>query len=180
MMNKAGRLCLLLGAVLIAAALLFLRSSRLEDLRAGDAAQAAVAKLQQLAGTGHPLETGGNTYIGYLTFPEREVSLPVMSDWSYDKLKISPCRHFGAQSSDNLVIAAHNYESHFGFLQDMQEGEAVCFTGPEGVTSEYITELILILDANEVDTVKNSGFDLVLYTCSITPESRIAVFLNRA
>ena len=58
----------------------------------------------------------GHAYIGYLSIPSLELDLPVMADWSYDQLKIAPCRYAGTLRGGNLVIMAHNYARHFGQL----------------------------------------------------------------
>ena len=38
------------------------------------------------------MEIDGNDYIGTLSIPSLELSLPVMSEWSYPKLRSAPCR----------------------------------------------------------------------------------------
>ena len=38
------------------------------------------------------VEIDGNLYIGYISIPALNKELPVMSTWSYPKLKIAPCR----------------------------------------------------------------------------------------
>ena len=43
-------------------------------------------------------------YIGMLEVPSLELSLPVMDQWDYDRLKISPCRFAGNLYQDDLVI----------------------------------------------------------------------------
>ena len=42
------------------------------------------------------IEIDGQWYIGVLEFPSIGLSLPVMSEWSYSRLKISPCRYYGS------------------------------------------------------------------------------------
>ena len=65
-------------------------------------------------------EVDGNAYIGYLEIPSLEISLPVLSDWSYPKLKLAPCRYAGSVYLNNLIIAAHNYPAHFGTLDSLE------------------------------------------------------------
>lgn len=122
---------------------------------------------------------GGYNYIGYLSFPEVEINLPVMSQWDYAKLRIAPCRQFGSLAGDNLVIAAHNYERHFGYLHKAEVGDTVYFTDIEGHSVEYSIEKIRILKPTQVADVEESGYDLVLYTCTFDSSSRVVAFCNR-
>ena len=134
-MRKAspGVLCVLLGVVLLLAALGLYGYNRWEDAQAGAEAQTVVQDLQekvveqtQSAASAPAIdyssldpelpvvELDGYEYVGTVSIPAIGIDLPVMSEWSYPKLKISPCRQFGSSRTDDLVIAAHNYESHFG------------------------------------------------------------------
>ena len=70
----------------------------------------------------------GNGYIGYLSVPVLDLELPVMADWDYDKLKEAPCRYYGSALTHNLVIAAHDYRYHFGYLGNLNQGDMLTFT----------------------------------------------------
>lgn len=74
----------------------------------------------------------GYRYIGVLEIPALELSLPVMEDWDYDRLNISPCRFTGNLYDGDLVLCAHNYPQHFGNLKELDVGAAVRFTDAEG------------------------------------------------
>ena len=51
----------------------------------------------------------GYDCIGVLSIPVLELELPVLTNWSYAKLKIAPCHYFGSYYEKDFVIAAHNY-----------------------------------------------------------------------
>lgn len=121
----------------------------------------------------------GYEYIGYLSIPDLYLELPVMSEWDYRKLEYAPCRHFGSTTKDNLVIAAHNYRSQFAHLPYLQAGAKVFFTDMNGTVIEYSLQRIEQLQADAVETVLNSGHDLVLYTCTTSGTYRIAAFFDR-
>lgn len=70
--------------------------------------------------------------IGILEIPSLDLKLPVISKWSYPLLKKAPCRYSGSVYENNLVIAAHNYRSHFGRLKTLQNGSEVIFTDASG------------------------------------------------
>ena len=108
------------------------------------------------------------------------IDLPVMSEWSYPRLKIAPCRQFGSSRTDDLVIAAHNYESHFGKLTSLTEGDSVTFTDMDGIVNEYVVNKVEVLDPHSVEEVEHSGYALVLYTCTYGGKTRVTVFCDRA
>ena len=120
-------------------------------------------------------EIDGYGYIGYLTIPSLNLDLPVMSEWDYGRLKISPCRYYGSTKSDNLVIAAHNYRFHFGYLGKLQVGDTVIFTDMDSQISRYEVRSVELLMPSDADKVKDSGDDLILYTCTYGGAKRITV-----
>lgn len=208
MPKKAGILFVVMGAVLmLSALLLFLHNGQeerragqeaellLDDIRSAISGRAVTAPLDpqtESTPTGYtePTETrpaglpvvviNGYGYIGYLSIPDLELELPVMSDWDYDRLKISPCRHFGSTVTDDMVIAAHNYKTHFGTLSRLEIGAEVCFTDMDGIENRYTLAKLETLAPEAVDAVQNSGYDLVLYTCTPGAANRVVAFCNRA
>lgn len=126
------------------------------------------------------VELDGHKYIGYLSIPSLQLDLPVMSDWSYPKLKLSPCRYTGSVGEDNLVVMAHNYAYHFGGLKDLAEGDKVLFTDMEGTITVYEVAARDVLNPVAVEEVTESAYDLVLFTCTYGGQSRVTVYCNRA
>ena len=201
MRKSPGILCIVIGGVLLLAALGLYGYNRYEDAQAGAEAQVVVQdleqKLEQTVSKAAPSDTpsdseemlspelpvvmlDGYDYIGVISIPAIDIKLPVMSEWSYPKLKISPCREFGSSRTDDLVIAAHNYESHFGKLGSVSVGDNVIFTDMDGVENHYIVQKTDVLQPTDVDAVEHSGYDLVLYTCTYGGKTRITVFCDRA
>ena len=205
MPKKTGIAIVTVGAVLILSALLLFFHNRQEDAQAGQEAESLLESVEAVIDakktklpaainikqpdatqTPAPLDPqmpvvmlDGYEYVGYVEIPALELKLPVMSEWDYARLKIAPCRQFGSSRTDDLVIAAHNFESHFGRLKDLSIGDTVTFTDMEGIVNTYAIEKIETLNPNEVDAVQNSGYDLVLYTCTKGGRTRVTVFCNR-
>ncbi len=125
------------------------------------------------------LTIDGENYIGYLSIPILELDLPVMSDWNYPKLKKSPCRYVGTVTGDDLVIMAHNYEYHFGRLDELSQGDSVFFTDTEGSIVLYEVIARDVLNPTAIEEVTNGAFDLVLFTCTYGGQSRVTVYCNR-
>lgn len=117
--------------------------------------------------------------IGYLSIPDLGLELPVISEWSYSSLEVAPCRHFGSSRTDDLVIAGHNYKTHFRSLSSLEEGAEILFTDMDGIENRYTVRRMDKLDPESVDAVQNSGYDLVLYTCTPGGATRLAVFCDR-
>lgn len=202
MRNKAGIVFIALGAVLILSALLLLLYNRHEAALAGKEAEILLSDVEAAIGgqtsSGGPTDPteeteteptlppelpvvhlNGYDYVGYVEIPALELKLPVMATWDYDLLQVAPCRQFGSSRTDDLVIAAHNYVTHFGYLKKLIPGDTVTFTDMDGIVNTYAVEKTETLDPTSVDAVKNSGCDLVLYTCTIGGKTRVCVFCNR-
>lgn len=120
-------------------------------------------------------EINGYGYVGYISVPALNIDLPVMSECDYGRLKISPCRYYGSTKTDNLVIAAHNYIVHFKYIGRLKPGDAVIFTDMDAVVHNYKVESVEQLLPTDVDKVKDSGNDLILYTCTYGGAKRIVV-----
>ena len=123
-------------------------------------------------------QVDGYDCIGVLSIPVLELELPVLTDWSYAKLKIAPCHYFGSCYEKNFVIAAHNYQSHFGRLPELQPGDLILFTDISGTVYCYEVVLLETLPANATEEMITSGFDLSLYTCTPGGASRVTVRCN--
>ena len=117
----------------------------------------------------------GNDYIGTLDIPALGLSLPVMGEWSYPKLKVAPCRYSGSAYQGEFVIAAHNYSRHFGRLNQLQAGDQVNFTDIDGNTFEYEAVEIQELEPTAIEEMTDSGWDLSLFTCTLGGQTRLTV-----
>lgn len=187
MKKKIGISLIVIGLILIfcAAALLFYNNY--ESRKAEEQANALMNSLvgaigQNQSGYLDPfdeemkvVEIDGYGYVGYLSIPDLNLNLPVISECDYSRLKVSPCRYYGSTKTDNLVIAAHNYRSHFGYIGKLESGATITFTDMEGTKKTYTVTTIEILPPTETDKVKDTGDDLILYTCTYRGVSRIVV-----
>ena len=125
----------------------------------------------------------GESYIGMLEIPSLDLILPVMENWDYERLKVSPCRYSGSYFSNDLVICAHNYARHFSPIKWINLGEDVYFTNVDGLRLHYKTSNIETVQPTQVDlmigkdTAGSSGeeWDLTLFTCNTGGQTRCAV-----
>ena len=186
MPKKSGVILISLGAVLILAALLLFLYNRSEDRRAGQEAESLLEDVRSTMAANadpepqeEPAEEITYDYAGVIAIPDLSLELPVIDQWSYARLKVAPCRQSGAAADGDLVIAAHNYKSHFGYLDRLEPGASVIFTDMEGTVYRYVVEEIRQLepeDAEDVSSVFSSEYPLVLYTCTPGGKARVAVF----
>ena len=186
MPKKSGVILISLGAVLILAALLLFLHNRSEDRRAGQEAESLLEDVRSSMAANadpepqeEPAEEIIYDYAGVIVIPDLSLELPVIDQWSYARLKVAPCRQSGAAADGDLVIAAHNYKSHFGYLDRLEPGASVIFTDMEGTVYRYAVEGIRQLapeDAEDVSSVFSSEYPLVLYTCTPGGKARVAVF----
>ncbi len=207
-MRKRGSfVLLLLGAALLCAALLLAAKNRREETSAGEAAAALLAQAEQTiaqhtappAAVPTPAPSSaveetlspspsaspsaapeGPAFLGVLSVPAVSLTVPVLAEWSYYHLTLAPCRDCGSIETGDLVIAAHNYDTHFGRLSRIAPGDSVYFTDMAGSTTEYAAASVEQRDPSDAEGVRESGYPLVLYTCSWDCTARVTVFCGYA
>ncbi len=208
-MSKRGKLCTALGLLLLLAALgltaynlwldarasmsvdvvlerltptLSSRQSELPPLSSGEALEEAFVPDYVLnPEMAMPEETiDGRNYIGVLDIPALELSLPIISEWSYDALQTAPCRYSGSAYLDNLVIAGHNYRSHFASLPQLQPGDTVTFTDMDGNVFSYAVSSLETLSSYAISDMTSGDWDLTLFTCTVGGQSRLAIRCDQA
>lgn len=185
---------MILGTGFILAALCFYIFNRYEAHRAGVYAEEIQAQLKEAVSADGPAQEGafiqeetalsgieidGSIYIGYLTIPTLELELPVMDDWDYKKLKVAPCRYYGSTATNDLVVAAHNYDRHFGRLGTLAIGDPVYFTDMSRRVFEYQVKEVTTMEASDVVEMTSGDYDLTLFTCTYGGKSRVAVRCER-
>lgn len=205
MKTKSGSLLITIGLLLMAAALCLGLYNLQENRRAEEHANDTVEQLVALMPTepsrvaetepvstdpgeqeipDYVLDPGrampvqniyGYNYIGMLEIPALGLLLPVMEEWDYTRLQIAPCRYSGSPYMGNLVIAAHNYPSHFGNLHTLSEGDEITFTDMDRNVFTYQVVAIEALQPTAVEDMTAGEFDLSLFTCTVGGNSRVTV-----
>ena len=197
-----GVICVFLGIVCILSAIGFVAYNRWEAENADKIAQDLLVAVQNVIYEPQPelplpdatvnlpddtekiptematVKVDGYDCIGILSVPVLSLELPVLTDWSYAKLKRAPCHYYGTYYETDFVIAAHNYESHFGRLPELLAGDIVIFTDVNGVVYYYEVVLLETLPKDATKEMITSGFDLSLYTCTPGGANRVTVRCN--
>lgn len=201
-MRKKSAICTAIGCLLLAAALGITIYNILDNRRAGMAVKATAERLEEIIPRNAPddaeqtmpvdeedipdsvlnpemdmpvIQVDGYDYIGTLELPTLGLTLPVMSDWDYPRLKIAPCRYAGSAYQGDLVIAAHNYTNHFGTLKNLKIGDRITFTDSDGNIFSYSVAEIETLDPYAVEDMRSGDWALTLFTCTVGGQSRVTV-----
>ena len=123
-----------------------------------------------------PVQTiDGQDYIGVLSIPALNLELPVISQWSYPGLRVAPCRYQGSAYTDNLIIAAHNYSSHFGNLKTLREGDSIFFVDVRGNAFSYEVAALETLAPTATEEMASGDWDMTLFTCTVGGQSRVTL-----
>lgn len=205
--NKKGSILILMGLLMITAALFLIIYNLREGTEAGRSSEEIVELLEEKIASvteeensTEPEEStesevlekvpefmynpemempvvriNGNDYLGILEIPALGLKLPVMSGWSYPLLRSAPCRYTGSAYARNLILMAHNYNSHFGQIKNLHEGDKVTFTDADGYIFYYKVVEREILMPESVADMQSGGWDLTLFTCTIGGQSRVTV-----
>ncbi len=117
------------------------------------------------------------SYMGLLSIPSLGLELPVMSDWSYPNLRVAPCRYSGTVADGNLIIAAHNYRSHFGRISELDSGDEIIFTDGGGVVHKYNVVQSEIINGKDAAAMEygSDDWDITLFTCTYSGLTRVTV-----
>lgn len=106
------------------------------------------------------------SYIGILKIPQLALVLPIQSEWSYEKLRDTPCVYQGQISSGNLIVAGHNYQAHFGKLKNLPIDSEVIIEDAGGNQYHFKISQIEILEETDLETLQEGNWDLTLLTCN--------------
>ncbi len=125
-----------------------------------------------------PINIDGRRYCGLISIPALGLELPVSDDCSYDELNMTPCRYSGTAAGNDLMIAAHNYNGHFGRIGELNSGDELLFFDTGGKLYTYRVDDIRIFDGSDSEGMfsgKSSDWDITLFTCTLSGRSRVAV-----
>ena len=118
-------------------------------------------------------------YIGMIKIPEINLEIPIINEWSYDNLKISPNRFTGSLYTNDLIIAGHNYKKHFGPIKQLEPNDTIYFIDVYDKYYEYEIIEIEILNKNDIDKLMEYECDLTLFTCTNGGKDRHIIRCNK-
>ena len=193
MRKRIGICCILLGMIFLLASAGLVVYNRFEARNGEVYSQELLQDIREQMEIGETEETivndpvsnlsremltvpaGKYASIGILSIPVLELELPVLTDWSYEKLQKAPCHYYGSCYESDFVIAGHNYPSHFGRLSELLPGDLIFFADGAGEVHCYEVILLETLVPTATEEMITSGFDLSLYTCTPGGSNRVTV-----
>lgn len=175
---------ILLGLSMILTSAYFFSQYEQEAEKAGENAQQLLAALTeeieqnqeqnlydtavQEQSTGQMLQTSlqGYDLVGIIRVPSVGVELPVLNNWSYNLLKLSPCRYSGSIEGQDLILMGHNYKKHFAPLRQVSPGDRVEFLDAGGTAHAYAVSVTEVLTPTQLDELTASEHALTIFTCT--------------
>lgn len=192
--NKKGSFFVILGTMLLLAALFLVLWNVNKDKKGLKESEQALVKLEEQIPESSdpteksnvpkkekqepkPIDIDGNLYSGIIEIPKIGRKLPVLNSWSYANLDIAPCVYSGSVKGKDLIIAAHNYSSFFFDIDKLNSGDEIIFTECDGERHIYEvtnSELIGGFDSKSMKS-GSEDWDLTLFTCNWSGYSRVTV-----
>lgn len=196
-MSKLGKLFVSLGIILIVIAISMLGYNKYEDIKAGENSRDVLDIIENTINENNRIDNSlelvnndisnemettnikGYDYIGTIIIPKLKLELPIMSEYDYNRLKISPCRYYGSIYTNDLIICGHSYKTHFRYLNKLKQEDLIIFTDVNNNSYIYEVLEIEVLESTDVDKMINNDYDLTLYTCTNGGIDRLAIRCNR-
>ena len=175
-MKRTKKLVILLGALLLVAAVgLFLfqqvgavqASKRAEALL--DALYAALPEISQgtpddrIDVTMPVLEVEGINFAAILEVPMFDCKLPVSSPWSEKKLRSYPCRFYGSLYDGTLIIGGSDQKGQLDFLEQIDIGHKVMVTDMTGARYSYAVYRVDRAGHADAEVLMKEASSLVLF-----------------
>lgn len=186
--KKLGRVLMIIGAMLIAAALSLNYYNYFHEKQSTERMKTVLSNLKQAipdseestdssspfdifddsmtgSETAEPEQSeditlDGNAYIGIITFPTLGQEFPVTRGWSYAAMNTAACQYSGRRVDNDLIICAHNYTGFFDKLDKLSSGDEVIFTDVYGRSYSYtVTNSELLSGWDSPSLVKGGGSD---------------------
>ncbi|XME01266.1 sortase [Lachnospiraceae bacterium C1.1] len=183
MKKHLGKVFIVLGIFCVLAAAALIWHNIKENREAGEASAAALdgvlaqipSEVLKDRGDMPMVDVDGRTFVGILEIPSLGLTLPVQSEWSKENARVSICRYKGAVSTNDLILAGHNYQEHLGTLKNINTGAEMIFTDMNGRSYYYEVTYMETLGSGDVDAMDEGDWDLTVFTCTIGGASRVTV-----
>lgn len=124
------------------------------------------------------MDVNGCEVVGTISLPTIDIELAVLSNWSYVNLNISACRYSGTPDRQ-LILLAHDYDSHFGLIYKLKTGDPVRFVDVNGKVYNYKVTGSEIKGKYQLQEIVSGDWDLTLFTCTYGGQNRVVVRCKR-
>ena len=150
-------LIMMIGALMVMWALFLVVSNERLDRQSGE---------EQAAPEGNmPVAyVDGIAYIGILEIPSLGLTLPIQSEWTDATARLSPGRLSGSLYANDLLLAGQSYQSQFGEVGRLKEGDSVSFVDIYGNRFDYRVNGVFSIDGKAPYDTSGADGDLLLCT----------------
>lgn len=176
----SGGLCLL--AALFFCIQIEIESSRKESCQEQIVQEFESVKKENAQSGGTDLEKwescktiDGSRYLGILSIPALNKSLPVLTVCTDETLNSGIGRYSGSVLAGSLVIGGHNSPAYLWGLSSLKQGDAVTFTDASGTVWSYAVAESEVLNPDQTDLLTGSSYDLSLFNCTWDNTQRFVV-----
>lgn len=179
-----GKVSILLGLICFGIAIGIILYNQDEDAAAGASAamllegvdaQITNVAIDEPTGDMKAVDVDGQSFIGIITIPAIDIRLPIQQEWSSENAKTSPCRYKGSVYTNDLIVAGHNYQRHFGKLNQLMSGDTIIITDVDGRQYYYEVTYTETIGTYDVDAMDAGDWDFTVFTCTIGGASRVTV-----
>ncbi|MBE5843734.1 MAG: sortase [Butyrivibrio sp.] len=179
-----GKISILLGLVCFGVAAWIIAHNHEEDMAAGESSEALLKEVDAMisnvavdepSGEMKAVDVDGQSFIGIIDIPSIDIRLPIQAEWSQENAKQAPCRYKGSVYENDLIVAGHNYQRHFGNLNQLVSGDTVIVTDVDGRQYYYEVTYTETIGTYDVDKMDEGDWDFTVFTCTIGGASRVTV-----
>lgn len=121
------------------------------------------------------IKINDESYVSEIVIPKLDLTLPVHAEWSEALSKTAPCRYSGGIGTSDLIIAGHNYTTHFGRLDNLVIGDLIELIDCDGREFWYSVVKQETVDGHDIDGMQSGDWDLTLFTCTYDGTRRITL-----
>ena len=175
-MRKIGKLCFMVGCLLVAGSFMLFLSVRLTVARAQTRNAAVVERICNYLPPLQPgvqenysnmtmplLEIDGSDYVALLDIPALGLTLPVADKWDKGRIIAGPRRFEGTAYDGSLVVGGADQPGQFSGFASLQPGSSILVTDMTGLTFHYVIDRIDRSSLASKEILTGGNTDLTLF-----------------
>lgn len=187
-MKRIGKVCFLLGCVMILFSLALLGYSQFHARMAGRKAAAISETIQDILTvrtTGimdsyscmemPVLQIEDQDFCGLLEIPGYGITLPIYDTWDAAKTNCYPCRFWGSTYDGSLIVGGSDQTGQFDMLDQIQNGCVVSVLDMTGAEFDYTVSWVQRSKEASAQALLEEGWDLTLFARDSTSMDYIIV-----
>ncbi len=173
---KASTITLLLGVLLLTAAIGLLIVTQMRQKQAAYDSKELVTQLRTMMPEVHDevpddrvntlmpaMAVDGISFCGIIELPIYNTELPIRESWDKTAALYVPCKYLGSLYDGSLIIGGSEKHGQFDFMQQITKGDCVYITDMVGGKYSYSVSVVKKSSNVSTDYLKSIDADLVLF-----------------